>query len=285
MTKRPGGLRLSRANSLLSTFFCLSETVFFDSLICPLFRLDSYTLSIETGFYYLQSRYYDPIVKRFLNADSYASTGQGFLGYNMFAYCGNNPTHTSDPTGHAEEAWKWWLDGGGGSCSSGCFSTVPSVGGGGIESYGSNIIEFPTSSTTGSAVAKGCAIVGAGAMVGSCLAPAAYPGKQDEEKQHQTYIFRWGDTSPSNLTPRKRDVELYPRTGKGLSFSLVPGPDKNAITTIEALNATGVVYAVPDGGNHVSVFPIGGTLEDWYKAGSSSVWTTAVKLVVTKWKG
>ena len=53
----------------------------------------------ETGFYYLQSRYYDPIVKRFLNADSYGSTGQGFTGYNMFAYCGNNPANGSDPTG------------------------------------------------------------------------------------------------------------------------------------------------------------------------------------------
>ncbi len=54
----------------------------------------------ETGFYYLQSRYYDPIVKRFLNADSYASTGQGFIGYNMFAYCNNCPVIGADPAGH-----------------------------------------------------------------------------------------------------------------------------------------------------------------------------------------
>ena len=36
---------------------------------------------------------------RFINADSYASTGQGFLGYNMFAYCGNNPAALSDHSG------------------------------------------------------------------------------------------------------------------------------------------------------------------------------------------
>ena len=41
--------------------------------------------------YYLQSRYYDPVVCRFINADGCASTGQGLIGYNMFAYCGNNP--------------------------------------------------------------------------------------------------------------------------------------------------------------------------------------------------
>ena len=57
----------------------------------------------ETGFYYLQSRYYDPKICRFINADDFASTGQGILGYNMFAYCGNNPVMGYDPTGH----WDW----------------------------------------------------------------------------------------------------------------------------------------------------------------------------------
>ena len=36
---------------------------------------------------------------RFINADGYASTGQGLLGNNMFAYCNNNPVIYSDPTG------------------------------------------------------------------------------------------------------------------------------------------------------------------------------------------
>ena len=49
--------------------------------------------------YYLQSRYYDPALKRFINADSYASTGQKFLGQNMFAYCCNRPIMYSDPDG------------------------------------------------------------------------------------------------------------------------------------------------------------------------------------------
>lgn len=62
-------------------------------------RYRGYYFDTETGFYYLQSRYYDPIVKRFLNADSYASTGQGFVGYNMFAYCGNGPINCYDPSG------------------------------------------------------------------------------------------------------------------------------------------------------------------------------------------
>ena len=65
-------------------------------------RYRSYYYDTGTGFYYLQSRYYDPALGRFINADSYASTGQGFLGYNMFAYCGNEPVCQVDYHGHAE---------------------------------------------------------------------------------------------------------------------------------------------------------------------------------------
>lgn len=59
----------------------------------------SYVQDTETTLYYLQSRYYDPEIGRFINADAYASTGQGILGNNMFAYCGNNPIFRIDLTG------------------------------------------------------------------------------------------------------------------------------------------------------------------------------------------
>ena len=62
-------------------------------------RYRGYYQDSETGFYYLQSRYYDPTICRFINADSYASTGQGLLDYNMFAYCKDNPVNQMDPTG------------------------------------------------------------------------------------------------------------------------------------------------------------------------------------------
>ena len=38
---------------------------------------------------------------RFINADGYATTGQGLLGNNMFAYCNSNPVNSSDPTGRS----------------------------------------------------------------------------------------------------------------------------------------------------------------------------------------
>lgn len=59
----------------------------------------TYINPAESGFYYLQSRYYDPEIGRFINADGLVSTGQGVVSNNMFAYCGNNPISRKDPIG------------------------------------------------------------------------------------------------------------------------------------------------------------------------------------------
>lgn len=46
-----------------------------------------------TGFMYYNARYYDPVLGRFLQADSYLD------GMNRYTYCGNNPIIYNDPTG------------------------------------------------------------------------------------------------------------------------------------------------------------------------------------------
>ena len=66
-------------------------------------RYRGYYYDSETGFYYLQSRYYDPENHRFINADTAASTGQGFIGTNMFAYCLNIPNAARDTNGRDTE--------------------------------------------------------------------------------------------------------------------------------------------------------------------------------------
>lgn len=62
-------------------------------------RYRGYYYDSETGFYYCKSCYYDPEICRFISADSNFSTGQGFSGYNMFAYCLNNPLVYIDDEG------------------------------------------------------------------------------------------------------------------------------------------------------------------------------------------
>ena len=66
------------------------------------FRYRGYYYDTDLGMYYLQSRYYDSKICRFINADGYISTSQGILGNNMYAYCGNNPIMHIDPSG---ESW------------------------------------------------------------------------------------------------------------------------------------------------------------------------------------
>ena len=62
-------------------------------------RYRGYYYDNETGFYYLQSRYYDPVNRRFINADGLISFDCGFSGLNMYSYCGNCPVACSDPNG------------------------------------------------------------------------------------------------------------------------------------------------------------------------------------------
>ena len=65
-------------------------------------RYRGYYQDFETGFYYLQSRYYDPAIRRFINADDIYCLGtEGeLLSYNFFAYCLNNPVNRTDINGN-----------------------------------------------------------------------------------------------------------------------------------------------------------------------------------------
>ena len=65
------------------------------------FRYRGYYYDVETGFYYLQTRYYDPTICRFINADDYELVADlaSSMQLNMYAYCGNNPVMYTDETG------------------------------------------------------------------------------------------------------------------------------------------------------------------------------------------
>ena len=84
------------------------------------FRYRSYYYDAETGWYYLQSRYYDPEVGRFLNADEEENAIDDMPDHNAFAYTQNNPIMRTDSLGEnwftdcwngikkgASTAWRW----------------------------------------------------------------------------------------------------------------------------------------------------------------------------------
>lgn len=64
-------------------------------------RYRGYYYDVETGLYYVSSRYYDPEICRWINADDTSNIGANsdFASVNLFAYCGNNPVNRADDGG------------------------------------------------------------------------------------------------------------------------------------------------------------------------------------------
>ena len=66
------------------------------------FRYRGYYFDSETGFYYLNSRYYDPAIGRFITADKLATvkaTAFNVTDKNLYSYCDNNPVTRTDDGG------------------------------------------------------------------------------------------------------------------------------------------------------------------------------------------
>ena len=69
-------------------------------------RYRGYYYDGETGFYYVSSRYYDPEIGQWISPESNVYNGEfdegaGLLGYNVYAYCANNPVIFKDETGES----------------------------------------------------------------------------------------------------------------------------------------------------------------------------------------
>ena len=70
------------------------------------FRYRSYYYDTDTELYYLNTRYYDPELGRFMTIDGIEYLNPETInGLNLYAYCGNNPMMNIDPTGTS-----WWTD-------------------------------------------------------------------------------------------------------------------------------------------------------------------------------
>ncbi len=134
------------------------------------FRYRGYVCDTETGWYYLQSRYYDPTTCRFISADVLLSTGQGVIGHNSFAYCGNNPIAREDPSGL--EWWHWAIAGAlvvaaAAACVITCGGAAPAIAAVAMVASGS------AAATASATVAAGVFIGASTALACSAMAAAA----------------------------------------------------------------------------------------------------------------
>ena len=75
------------------------------------YRYRGYYYDTESGFYFLQTRYYDPYTGRFLSMDDVEYIDPETIGgVNLYAYCNNNPVMGVDPNGHEwynPLTWDW----------------------------------------------------------------------------------------------------------------------------------------------------------------------------------
>jgi len=69
------------------------------------YRYRGYRYDLDISMYYLNSRYYNPQIGRFINADGMLGQFGDIQSTNMYAYCANNPVMYLDPSG---EAWWHW---------------------------------------------------------------------------------------------------------------------------------------------------------------------------------
>ena len=90
------------------------------------YRYRGYYYDTETGLYYLQSRYYDPAVGRFLNADEalYLEINCIPDEFTLFTYCWNDPINMIDESGKLPSVMKRYLNAIKGLVSATAFSMV-----------------------------------------------------------------------------------------------------------------------------------------------------------------
>ena len=77
------------------------------------YKYRGYYYDSDLDLYYLQTRYYDPAICRFISPDSLMSGTNGSLhGFNLYAYCFNNPVSYTDSEGNwpewMEDAYQWF---------------------------------------------------------------------------------------------------------------------------------------------------------------------------------
>ena len=180
LERADGGSGASYAYDAWGNILAMSGTL---AELNPL-RYRGYVYDQETGFYYLNSRYYDPAVGRFINADNQLTMGT-LAGVNLFTYCGNDPVNRKDPTG---EAWYHWAIGAA-VVAAAAVATVVTCGGfaaaaAAVCMVGSGVAAATTASTVAAA-----AFIGSAAIYGAAVLASASCSNSIEEFNAQG---NWG---------------------------------------------------------------------------------------------
>ena len=236
------------------------------------FRYSGEYYDAETGFIYLRARYYDPSIGRFTAEDTHWTSENMVFGdreyqpneiktpsieairqsINLNIYALNNPVKYSDATGESAQAVlrNSWILGGGFAGVDGMLPYGDIIGGiiglggtivaGGVWVYDSVVAHYTEARS---------------ATINATIASIK------EKDSSDVVIYRSGSGNATNLTPREVDIT-------GLSYSTVmPTSGSFTVTSINTINATGVLKAVQDGSKHVSVSTVNPSkMKEWIKS-------------------
>ena len=203
--------------------------------------------------YFAQAREYMQGVGRFGGEDWLKGNIDKPFSLNQYGYCWGNPMGLVDRDGKTPEM-------------ASNYSQVFDILKTGTEMAG--VAALSDSPVPGPMDLVALGILGVTLVVAGGVAVGTYINSKAKEKEkarvvaleqvktkrpNQTVIYRCGNGNATNLTHRPRDID------DGLSYELSVTPDiadKYTMTTMEAVNATGVLEAVIDRPNHVSVRPV-----------------------------
>jgi len=201
--------------------------------------------------YFAQAREYVPKIGRFVGEDWIKGNIEKPFSLNQYGYCCGNPIGLADRDGKTPEM-------------ASNYSQVFDILKTGTGMAGAAALADSPAPGPMDLVALG--ILGITLVVSGGVAVGTYINSTSKEKEksrvialeqvttkrpNETVIYRRGNGNATNLTPRHIDLHT------GLSYELkVPAATDYTITTMEAINATGVLTAVIDKPNHVSVRPV-----------------------------
>ncbi|MEI3238642.1 MAG: RHS repeat-associated core domain-containing protein [Lachnospiraceae bacterium] len=134
-------------------------------------RYRSYVYDDETGMYYLGSRYYNPTMCRFINADSVSVVHEAsgkLTDKNLFAYCDNNPVMRKDGGG---EFWNVLAGAVIGAITNVATTVISNAASGDKTNFGQILVAAASGAASGALASTGVGVLSgyAGQVIGNAV--------------------------------------------------------------------------------------------------------------------